>query len=96
MRSYGKRFVDGSVIRRRMAAKDTRINREQAQQNTVTDFDMAEAMRNFGGSFAIRLADLWQHADEINRAKILAAWPDECEEYRELVRLQRRRGRVPV
>lgn len=57
----------------------------------VSDYEMMRAMGILGGLFAQHLAALWHHADERNRAKILATWQDECDEYRELVRLKRAR-----
>lgn len=55
----------------------------------VTDYEMAQAMIFFGGSFVRMLGQLWHRADEENRAIILAAWPGYVEEYRELARLKR-------
>jgi hypothetical protein len=57
----------------------------------VTDFEMAEAMQRYGGSFVQCLGMLWMRADVINRAKILATWPEYCAEYCDLARLKRER-----
>ena len=70
--------------------RDAAITAKQ-ESAPVTDFEMAEAMRTFGGSFVQCLGRAWHHADEVNRAKILSTWADECERYRELARLKRAR-----
>jgi hypothetical protein len=60
----------------------------------VTDFEMAEAMIAFGGGFVSHLGSLWMRADETNRAKILATWPEYCETYRGLATLKHERART--
>lgn len=57
----------------------------------VSDDEMADAMQMFGGAFVQYLGALWHHADSINRAKILATWPDLANEYRGYARLKRAR-----
>lgn len=61
------------------------------EAGAVSDDEMAEAMRRYGGSFVRTLAALLHCADDDNRARILATWPEYCAEYRDMVRLQRKR-----
>jgi len=56
--------------------------------NQVSDHDVALAMRSMGGSFATRLAECWLFADDQNRARITAAFPDFWQQYRELAELK--------
>jgi hypothetical protein len=60
-----------------------------ATRQDVTDFEMAEAMHSYGGSFCQALAQAWFHADATNRAKILQTWAEECQEFRDVARLKR-------
>lgn len=69
------------------------MSREQERINTVTDYEMAQAMISFGGSFVTYLGQAWHAADEANRAKLLAAFPQYVLEYREIARLHRERVR---
>jgi hypothetical protein len=92
----GRRFASHIVWRERVLGRIDRMDRARQrkeicrmEQDTITDFEMAAAMAEFGGSFAQVLGRAWQVADEINRAKIVATWPDYCAEYRELARLKR-------
>ncbi len=39
------------------------------------------AMKEYGGSFVQKLADLWLHADEDNAARIEKAWPEYVHKY---------------
>jgi len=48
------------------------------------DDDVLIAMTRCGGSFVQQLAVLIQRADDINRAKLLAAFPEYIEEYRRI------------
>jgi hypothetical protein len=50
----------------------------------IGDYEIMEAMRLYGGSFASALAMAAYHADADNLATIKAAFPDLWEEYREL------------
>jgi hypothetical protein len=94
---------DMRVLREKMLDRLDRVDRDNAQRahvaeclcpvcaaaQPVTDFEMANAMHSYGGSFCHALAQAWFHADEVNRAKIMATWADEVAEYRELARLKR-------
>jgi hypothetical protein len=42
----------------------------------ITDYDVAEAMAVYGGSFIKNLAGCVRTADAINLAKIKATWPE--------------------
>lgn len=44
-----------------------------------------EAMRQYGGSFAVNLANLWLFADKENRQKIEKTWPELFEKYKNMV-----------
>jgi len=57
------------------------IGAPKAPSDPVTDDEMAEAMRTLGGSFVQRLGKAWCAADAINRAKILATWPEYVKEW---------------
>ena len=46
-----------------------------------TFFEVLDAMQRFGGTFIQRLAATWLVADEINRRRLLAAFPDYWREY---------------
>lgn len=46
------------------------------------DYKMVEAMRKYGGNFVIALADLLQHADNINYAKLERAFSEYFKQYR--------------
>ncbi len=41
----------------------------------------AQAMRQYGGSFAKSLADCWLRADPINRQRVVAAFPEFFDRY---------------
>jgi hypothetical protein len=60
----------------------------------VTDFETFAAMQAYGGGFFSVIARAWMVGDEQNRAKILSAWPNEVQEYRELARLKRAQART--
>jgi hypothetical protein len=55
----------------------------------ITDYDIVGVMYTHGGSFVTMLSDLWRLADDDNRARIKATWPEYWAEYRELVQLKR-------
>jgi hypothetical protein len=62
----------------------------------ITDWDIADAMTRYGGSFAQALGRLYLAADESNQRRLREAFPDAWAEYREIV--QRRRelhARIP-
>ncbi len=58
----------------------------------MTDDDITQAMFTFGGSFVSKLGTLWRLADDENRARIKAAWPEYWKEYAELAALKAARG----
>ena len=76
-----------------MAEHDEQDERHRgaAMTDAVSDDEMAQAMHRYGGSFVRTLAALLHCADDDNRARILATWPEYCAEYRDMVRLQRAR-----
>lgn len=53
-----------------------------------------EAMRTYGGAFVKALGQLWWQADQINKAKILATWPDYFREYANTAKGQCRHGAI--
>jgi hypothetical protein len=55
----------------------------------VTDAQVIDAMRQFGGGFIQQLVKLYQHADEENRRRIKTTWVDAWERYAELVKAAR-------
>ena len=59
------------------------------------EFETVEAMKALGGSFVQALALTYEKADNINRAKIIRAWPDEWRRYRELAARRRAREVKP-
>jgi hypothetical protein len=50
----------------------------------LTEFDVVEAMRRYGGSFVQALAVCWQRADIVNRHRLEDAFPDIWAEYQRL------------
>lgn len=67
--------------------------REQERIAHVTEYEVAQAMITFGGSFVACLGQAWHAADEANRARLLAAFPDVVREYRDIARRHRERVR---
>jgi hypothetical protein len=57
---------------------------------TLTDSDVLLAMVRYGGRFAAAIGAAWQCADDVNRAKLKAAFGDVWEKYRELAELKAR------
>lgn len=47
-------------------------------------FNACENMQRYGGSFASNLGKAMHHADSINRAKIIATWPELIDEYKSM------------
>jgi len=47
----------------------------------LTDFQITETMRQKGGGFVSRLADLWRHADSENQAKLKDAFAAYWQQY---------------
>jgi hypothetical protein len=59
--------------------------------DAITDYDVAEAMLTYGGSFAQALALCWQKADVRNQRRLQEAFPEVWAEYQTLAELQWRR-----
>jgi hypothetical protein len=57
----------------------------------MTDWDVVEAMRTYGGSFVHALAVCYQRADAENQHRLKAAFPELWVEYQELA-VKARRG----
>jgi len=57
----------------------------------MTDWDVVEAMRTYGGSFVQALAVCFQRADVENQYRLKAAFPELWSEYQELA-VKARRG----
>jgi hypothetical protein len=70
------------------ARREARERREETAACRMTpdlsDYDIAEAMWTFGGSFAQGLGRLWRLADEGNRLRIKVAFPDFWAKYKGL------------
>lgn len=49
--------------------------------DTVTEYDVLEAMRIDGGGFIKALAEAWARADMNNKAKLMRAFGDYYDEY---------------
>lgn len=47
----------------------------------MTDYEIAEAMIVYGGSFVSSLGRLWQLADPVNRGRLKDAFPDYWKNY---------------
>jgi len=50
------------------------------------DFAMVEAMERYGGSFVKSLAQCFYTADKSNFSKLKKAFPEYCEQYREMAK----------
>jgi 2-oxo-4-hydroxy-4-carboxy--5-ureidoimidazoline (OHCU) decarboxylase len=50
-------------------------------------FEVSDAMIRYGGSFVQALGDLLRRADPENQRRLVAAFPDYLEKYRELAQL---------
>jgi hypothetical protein len=55
-----------------------------------TDYEITEAMIDYGGSFATRWGMLYRSADEHNQARLKAAFEDLWSQYKELVQMRAR------
>jgi hypothetical protein len=54
----------------------------QTQQLSSSDYQIfTEALYRFGGNFCANFADLIRAADQTNRAKLIAAFPELVEKY---------------
>lgn len=63
----------------------------RSMAENISDDDILEAMTNYGGSFVRQLAKLFRLADDGNRRRLLATFPEYWDRYAELVRLRRER-----
>jgi hypothetical protein len=57
----------------------------------VTEYEIVEAMVRFGGSFVQQLGRLIRLADADNKRRLVEAFPEYIEEYREIARLHAQR-----
>lgn len=48
--------------------------------------EVLDAMDQYGGSFAKALANLYRHADSVNKVKIVAMWGDMFNRYGEMAK----------
>jgi hypothetical protein len=51
------------------------------------DFHVTKAMMTYGGGFVQQLGQLWQRGDNVNRAKLKAAFPEYWRDYAKLARI---------
>lgn len=58
----------------------------------ITDAHVTRAMVVYGGSFVSALGKLWPLADDNNRARLKAAFPEYWEQYHKLAVLQQERS----
>lgn len=47
----------------------------------MSKYNIIEAMQEYGGGFAKRLAEAWKYADEENKRKIESTWADYFSRY---------------
>lgn len=52
----------------------------------LTDFQIAQTMIHYGGSFVRNLGMLFRLADDVNKAKIKNTWPNYWEQYTSMTR----------
>ena len=57
----------------------------------MTDYNIIQAMHQYGGSFVRRLAELYQYADDDNRKRLKEAFPEYWTKYSELASLTEKR-----
>ena len=62
---------------------------ERASVSEPTDYEIASLMQQLGGTFVARLAACWMVADYDNRAKLIAAFPDYWDDFRQAVILRK-------
>lgn len=60
----------------------------------LTDHDITVAMVNYGGSFVSALGALWWKADDENRARLKAVFPEYWHTYEELAQLHQTREKA--
>jgi hypothetical protein len=68
-----------------MATPDPRV---------VEDFEIADAMEKYGGTFVKALGQLWHLADPENARKLKGAFPEYWEKYADIARTRQRPDRV--
>lgn len=54
----------------------------------MTLYDITEAMIRYGGNFVQQLGQLMRAADEDNRRRLVEAFPEYMQQYRELAELK--------
>lgn len=60
----------------------------------MTDAEIVDAMRIYGGSFVKRLSELWRFADADNMRRIKATWPEYWDQYAEIAQKIRDREHI--
>ena len=63
--------------------------------HTPDDAEITAAMLLYGGSFVSHLGNLWRFADDDNRARLKAAFPEYWAEYIDLVHIKRGHSNDP-
>lgn len=53
-----------------------------------TDYEIIDAMIQYGGGFVAKLGHLFHYADPANQARLRAAFPEYWAEYRDLANLR--------
>lgn len=53
----------------------------------ITEYEILKTMERYGGGFIQQLVVLYHHADQVNQAKLRAAFANYFEEYREMAML---------
>ena len=61
-------------------------------KTTVGIFEIATAMRKYGGSFVQHLGDALLYADADNTAKIKTTWPEYWDQYADMARIDKERA----
>jgi len=77
--------TSGHHTSRTIFSGDRTGKREAVTVDEFTDYEIAEAMLT-GGSFVYCLGRAWYSADESNRARLKAAFPEYWERYTEVAR----------
>lgn len=54
----------------------------------ITEYDVTEAMITYGGNFVQQLGRLIRAADSDNKRRLVEAFPEYLEQYRELARFR--------
>lgn len=64
--------------------------------STDAEWQTTEAMIRYGGSFVSHLGELFRMADMDNKRKLVAAFPDYFEEYRQMaILIEQRKASAP-